>query len=375
MSDFEEYRAEFPITGKFTFMNHAAISPMPLRVESALESMLREYCELGIDGYPSWMSRTAEVRKRFARLIHAKPQEIAFVGNTSEGLGAVASGIDWNPGELVMVPRPDFPANIYPWMNLERRGVGTVFFDRTEGRFDIGTLEKALRPGVRLLSISSVDFATGYLCDLQAVGEFCRSKGIFFCVDAIQSLGVIPMDVRKCGIHFLAAGGHKWLLSVMGCAVLFISGDCSDQIHPDRVGWKSVVQEEDFFNIRLELKRDALRFEPGTMNIPGIYALGASVEMILSLGVRNICNRIFDINDQLYEGLRDRGLRVVTSMAKGERSGILSFIPEPDPISVYRSLNGKGIRISLRNQMIRLSPHFYNNEEDVRRFFDALDGA
>jgi selenocysteine lyase/cysteine desulfurase len=253
--------------------------------------------------------------------------------------------------------------------------VKTVFFDRTEGRFDTVTLEKALRPGVRLLSVSSVDFSTGYLCDLAAIGEFCRRKGIFFCVDAIQSLGVIPMDVRKCGIHFLAAGGHKWLLSVMGCAVLFISGDCSDQIHPDRVGWKSVVQEEDFFNIRLELKRDALRFEPGTMNIPGIYALGASIEMILTLGVGNICRRIFEINDQLYAGLRDRGLGVITPMAKGERSGILSFVPESDPISLYRSLNAQGIRVSLRNQMIRLSPHFYNNEGDVVRFFQALDGT
>ena len=375
MIDFDELRSEFPITGRFTFMNHAAISPVPVAVTRALDVMLREYSELGIDCYPAWTRRIPEVRDRLGSLIGADPHEIAFVGNTSEGLGAVASGVDWKPGDVVLVPRPDFPANIYPWMNLERRGVKTVFIGRDKGRFDVGALEKALCPGVRLVSVSTVDFSTGFLCDLEAIGAFCREKGILLCVDAIQSLGVIPMDVKKYGVHFLASGGHKWLLSTMGCGILYISADCSDQVHPERVGWKSVIQEEDFFRIHLELKRDALRFEPGTMNVPGIYALGASVELLLSIGVNKIQARIMELNDALFEGLTDRGLRVVTPMGKDERSGILSFIPKSDPIDLYRTLIDKGIRVSLRNHLIRISPHFYNNDDDISHFFTILDAG
>ncbi|MBW1786216.1 MAG: aminotransferase class V-fold PLP-dependent enzyme [Deltaproteobacteria bacterium] len=375
MVNFDELRSEFPITKRFTFMNHAAISPVPVTVTRALDVMLREYSELGIDCYPAWIKRIPEVRGRLSRLIGADPHEIAFVGNTSEGLGAVASGIDWKQGDVVLVPRPDFPANIYPWMNLERRGVKTVFIEREAGRFDVEALKKALCPGVRLISVSTVDFSTGFLCDLEAIGAFCREKGILLCVDAIQSVGAVPIDVKKCGVHFLAAGGHKWLLSTMGCGILYISGDCSDQIHPERVGWKSVIQEEDFFRIHLELKRDALRFEPGTMNVPGIYALGASVELLLSIGVKEIYERILKLNDAIHDGLTARGLRVATPMGKGERSGILSFIPKSDPIDLYRTLTDKGVRVSLRNQLIRISPHFYNNADDISHFFDALDAG
>jgi selenocysteine lyase/cysteine desulfurase len=375
MVDFEAFREQFPVTRRFTFMNHAAISPVPVAVTRAVNDMLTRYSELGIDCYPEWIKRIPEVRKRLAQLINADPHEVAFVGNTSEGLGAVASGIDWKKGDVVLVPRPDFPANIYPWMNLERRGVKTVFIERREGRFDVEALRKALCPGARLISVSTVDFATGFHCDLEAIGSFCREKGILLCVDAIQSLGVVPMDVKQCGVHFLAAGGHKWLLSTMGCGILYICGDSSDQIHPERVGWKSVIQEEDFFRIHLELKRDALRFEPGTMNVPGIYALGASVELLLDVGVNRIHGRVSELIDAFYEGLAARGLRVVTPMEKDNRSGIISFIPETDPIDLYRSLTDRGIRVSLRNQLIRISPHFYNDFGDVSRFFEALDAG
>ncbi|UCF56466.1 MAG: aminotransferase class V-fold PLP-dependent enzyme, partial [Deltaproteobacteria bacterium] len=200
------------------------------------------------------MKRIREVRHLFAELIHGDPSEIAFVGNTSEGLSAIAAGLEWKKSDGVLVPKPDFPSNIYPWVNLERQGVRVHFFQRRDGWFGVEEVDKALGPGTRLLSVSSVDFATGFLCDLEALGDFCRRKGLLFCVDAIQSLGLIPIDVKRYGIHFLASGGHKWLLSAMGCGVLFVSRDVDNLVHPERVGWKSVVQEEEFFRLQFDLK-------------------------------------------------------------------------------------------------------------------------
>ena len=373
MEDLQTYRSQFPIVERYVFMNHAAISPLSLRVVNAVESLLREFSHYGPDFYPKWVKRINQVRHLFAELIHAKPDEIAFVGNTSEGLSAVAAGLEWKRGEGVLIPKPDFPANIYPWLNLKRRGIEVHFFERREGRFGVEDVEKALRPGIRLLSVSTVDFATGFLCDLEQLGDLCRRKGLLFCVDAIQSLGLIPMDVKKHGIHFLASGGHKWLLSAMGCGGLFISRDVNRLVHPERVGWKTVVQEEEFFQLKFDPKPDALRFEPGTMNVVGIYALGAALEFLMEVGVERAYAHVLALNDLLYQGLRERMIPIATPMGSNERSGILSFVPAPEAKTLYSFFMNEGIRISLRNHMIRLSPHFYNNEQDVERFFQALD--
>jgi selenocysteine lyase/cysteine desulfurase len=267
-------------------------------------------------------------------------------------------------------------------MNLERKGVKVHFVEKRDGRFGLAEVKKALSPGVRLLSVSSVDFATGFRCDLEALGAFCRKKGLLFCVDAIQSLGAIPIDVKKCGIHFLACGGHKWLMSTMGCGAFFISKEVDNLVHPERVGWKSVVEEEEFFRLQFDLKPDALRFEPGTMNVGGIYALGAAIELIMEVGVEKICEQVLAINDLLLQGLKERKVQVISPGVAMERSGILSFIPSADPKSLHKFLTNEMIRISLRDHLIRLSlrdhlirlsPHFYNNKEDVARFFQALD--
>jgi len=354
-------------------MNHAAISPLSLRVVSTLESLFREFSDYGSEYYPRWAERIEEIRCLFAALIHADSDEIAFVTNTSEGLSAVAAGLDWKEGDGVLIARPDFPTNIYPWINLERKGVRVHYFERNEGRFSVEEVDKALVPGTRLLSVSSVDFATGFLCDLEALGEFCHQKNLLFCVDAIQSLGLIPMDVKKYGIHFLASGGHKWLLSAMGCGCLFVSKDVDYLVHPVEVGWKSVVQEEEFFQIRFDLKPNALRFEPGTMNVAGIYALGAALDLLMEVNVEKVYAHVMALNDLFYEGLKERKVRIVTPTGANERSGILSFIPPSDPQSLHIFLTKEMIRASLRNQMIRLSPHFYNNKDDIDRFFQALD--
>jgi len=369
----EKYRSLFPITSKFTFLNHAATAPTSLRVINAISTLFQNFGSFGGLHYTKWTNRIQEVRTLFAKLINAEPNEIAFVGNTSEALSLIASGIDWNSGDVVLVPAPEFPANVYPWMNLEKIGVKVSFITRRNGIFGVKDVEQVLTPKVKLLSVSSVDFSTGFRCNLEELGRFCQRKGILFCVDAIQSLGIIPMDVKKFGIHFLATGGHKWLLSTLGIGALYISRSVNDLLHPNRIGWKSVVNEEDFSHLHFDLKPDALRFEAGTMNISGIYALGIALELLFEAGIQHIQKKIFEINSLLYKGLRKRKVTVISSMHEEHRSGILSFIPPGDTESLFNFLIEKNIIVSVRNGNIRISPHFYNNDQDISNFFDSLD--
>ncbi len=371
--EFRKYRSQFPVTRRLTYLNHAAVSAPSLKVVEALKFISTNFGYYGIASYPDWMRRIEEVRKLFAGLINARPDEIAFVGSTSEGLSHIAEGLHWKDGDVVLLPAPEFPANVYPWLNLKRKGIKVSYVRRRAGRFGVKDVERALSPQVKLLSVCSVDFTSGFRCDLEAIGNLCRRKGVLFCVDAVQSLGAIPLDVKRCGIHFLAAGSYKWLLGIMGIGGLFISSEVRDIIQPVCVGWKSVVKDEDFFDVHFDLKPNAASFEPGSMNVAGIYALGAAIELIGEIGIKKINERIFTLNELFFEGLKKRRFKVVTSMEREERSGILSFIPSSAPGALYRFLTERDIMVSLRGNLIRISPHFYNNKEDVNAFFDAMD--
>ncbi len=372
MKDLSEYRSEFPITNNYSFFNNAAISVPPLRVAKAVSDLMLQFSSEGFIRYPEWMKTVERTRSLFAQLINADPSEICFTANTSEALSTVAGGISWKPGDKIIVPVPDFPSNVYPWVNLERSGVEISFVRKNNGRFGLPDITAVLRPGTRLITVSSTDFTTGFRCDLEELGNFCRQKGILFCVDAIQSLGAIPFDVKSCGVHFLASGGHKWLLGTMGIGALYISKEANDLLHPVRVGWRSVENEEDFYNLELKLKTDARRFEAGTLNLAGITALGAALEMLLEIGIKRIFERISGLNDIISSELGKRNFQLISSMAPRHRSGILSFVPQ-DAEGLFRYLLKKKVLAAQRGNAVRLSPHFYNDETDIARLFEALD--
>jgi selenocysteine lyase/cysteine desulfurase len=372
MKELSEYRGEFTIARNCSFFNNAAISAPPMRVVNAVSALMLQFGSEGFIHYPEWMKMVEGTRGLFAQLIDASPSEICFTGNTSEALSMVAGGISWKVGDKVIVPVPDFPSNVYPWVNLERSGVEVCFLHKTEGRFGVPDIEANLRPGTRLIAVSSTDFTTGFRCDIEEVGAFCRRKGILLCVDAIQSLGAIPFDVKSCGVHFLACGGHKWLLSTMGIGALFVSKEANDLLSPTKVGWHSVEDEENFYKLNLELKTDARRFEPGTLNLAGITALGTALEMLLEIGIERIFARITDLNGLISAELEKRDLKVISSMEPRNRSGILSFVPE-DAGRLFRHLLKKRVLAAQRGNAVRLSPHFYNDESDVERLLEALD--
>lgn len=371
--DIEKIRKEFPVTEHRLFMDHARVASLPRPVQAAITAFAKEACEQGTAHYNEWLQEVESVRVRFANLINAEPSEVAFVKNTSEGLSIVANGIDWKKGDNVVIPDIEFPANVYPWMNLQQRGVEVRFVKAVRGRVPFEQVMAQVNARTRVLSVSSVEFNSGFRNDLKRIGEFCREKDIYFCVDAIQSLGVIPMDVKEFNIDFLAADGHKWMLSVEGLGGFYISKRVLKDIHPALVGWDSVINSSDYGNYDFTLKPDASRFEEGSLNTLGIYAFGAALALLEEEGIGNIERRVLHLGDHIIGHLRQRKLKILSSTEPGERSGSVCFAGDMDYKKLALFLREHHVIVSVRDNFVRLSPHFYNTENEIERFFALLD--
>jgi selenocysteine lyase/cysteine desulfurase len=367
------YRDEFPITKSYVYLDHAGVAPVPLRVEKVVERFIKEASEAGLANYRSWMDRVEEIRRNCAKLINADVEEIAFVKNTSHGLSIVAEGLDWQKGDNLLVYEKEFPANVYPWLNLQRKGIEIKFVPSRGGKIMIEDIERLIDSKTKLLTISSVQFSNGFKIDLKNVGELCRKKGVLLCVDAIQSLGVLPMNVREFHVDFLAADGHKWLLSTEGTGIFYCRKALAEKLNPPLIGWKSIQHEYDFDHIDFRLKTNALRFEEGSLNIVGIYALGASIDLLLEVGIQRIESKVLELGDLIIREAEKRNFKVKTPKGIEERGGIVSIAGNFNPIDVKNKIRELGIIVNVRGGAIRISPHFYNTEEEVVRFFDAID--
>jgi selenocysteine lyase/cysteine desulfurase len=368
-------RSFFPVTRELAYLDHAGVAPISTRVEEALMRYAAEATRRGALDYARFYEAEVErVRGRAALLLGTRPDQIAFVKNTTEGLGIVASGLDWHRGDQVVVCDLEFPSNVYPWWNLRSRGVETVMLRAHGEALPLERVDEALRnPRARLLSISSVEFGSGARNDLEALGQRCRERGVRFCVDAIQSLGCLPIDVERCGIDFLAADGHKWLLSVEGCGVFFCARRVLDLLTPRIVGWRSVTDNSNFDTYHMDLQPGAGRFEEGTPNSAGIFALGAAIDLLLEIGVDAIGERVIELTDRLALGLAQHGARVLSPRADGLASGIVSFsVPEEAPERTRHRLIEKRVFVAVRRGGVRASPHFYNSEDEIDQLLAAL---
>ncbi len=371
-----EHRALFPVTGHLAYLDHAGVAPLSTRAADAMERVIGECLGWGAHRYGRILRGVEEARQAAARLLGADPSEVAFVKNTSEGISIVAQGLPWREGEAVVVPEGEFPANVYPWLNLGRRGVRVLRVPERGGRLLLDDFREALdQPGVRVLAVSAVEYGTGFRNDLAALGEMCRERDVLFFVDAIQALGCLPLEPAALGIHALAADAHKWLLGPEGAGVLYVSSGVVERLHPVEVGWKSVRDALDFGTIRFDLRDDAGRFEPGSLSIVPIHGLGAAVELLLEVGAQRIWDRVRDLTDLVIEALHSRGYRVASSLGEHERSGIVTFVPRSPPAALAERLRKAGVLVAARGPGLRVSPHFYNDRGDVDRFLAALDRA
>lgn len=366
-------RKEFPVTEELIFFDHARVAPLPERVRKIVMAFIDDATRHGTAHYENWMLELEQTRKNFATLINANINEIAFVKNTSEGISIVANGFGWKPGDNVVIPDIEFPANVYPWWNLKNKGVETRMVKSVEGRVLFNDLVKQVDNRTRIISISSVECNTGFKSDLNRIGTFCKEKGILFFVDAIQSLGLLPMDVKKDHIDFLSADGHKWMLSVEGLGGFYISNQVLDKIQPVTMGWANVINAENFMHYDFTLKKDATKFEEGTPNTMSIHAFGAALELLLEVGIKNIEKRVMSLGDCIIDELNQRNIGIYSSTKLTERSGNISFTLKKDVSQLYSFMLKNKVKLTVRDGLIRLSPHFYNCEDEILKVFDLLD--
>ncbi len=371
---FEKWRAEFPVTKSYVYMNHAGVAPLSRRVRDAMVGFVEDATVNGAVNVDSWTETVEMCRSVAAQLINADATEIAFMKNTTQGILIAANGIDWCQGDNVVTTAVEFPANVYPWWSLkERYGVQTCMVPERDGRIHLEDIIEAIDERTRVVTISHVEFASGYRNDIKAIGEICRERDVWFVVDAIQSLGAIEVDVKSSHIDILAADGHKWLLAPEGAAIFYCAKDKLERLINTNVGWASVVNPREFLDYDLTQKPDATRFEEGSYNSIGLYGLKAAIDLLLEIGVSNIETRILELTSGLIKGLNAKGYRVITPKSDSERAGIVVF--ESDhytPAELFALLNERNIITAERGSGVRVSPHFYNTELEIADLLETL---
>lgn len=372
--DLTRYREEFPVTRELCYLDHASLAPLPRRVSAAIARLLAQRSRRGSLCLPGWVELVEAVRARAAAFIGARPEEVAFVKNTTEGVLLAAESIPWQPGDNVVAVRGEFPANVYPWLALERRGVEVRRVPaRPDGRVPVGDLLARVDGRTRVLAVSHVQFSTGFAADLAALGRACADAGVFLFVDAAQSLGALRVDVRAAGIAFLAANSGKWLLGPGGVGVFFCAASALDRLVPVNIGWRSVRHPGDARDIRLDLRPGAARFEEGSWNLPGIAGLGAALRLLSEVGMERVEARVLALTDRLTAGLARLGCEILSPRGPGEGSGIVAFrVPGRAAGAVVEALRARGVVVSLCGDAVRVSPHFYNLEEEIDRLLEVV---
>src|SRR3954469_16097340 len=375
----ERLRAVMPAAERFAYFDHAAMSPLPRPTAVAFEKWLKEAVEIGGPVWGEWVKGVERMRAAAARMIGAHPDEIALVENTTAGISLVAEGLDWKPGDNVVTLADEFPSNVYPWMNLESRGVETRRVPtEVSGRLDLERLAQACDERTRIVTISWIRFATGYCHDVAKIAEIAHKRGALMFLDAIQGLGVFPLDVNELGIDFMAADGHKWMLGPEGAGIAYIRRKHLELLRALGPGWHSVLPGQDYTHIELNLRPTAARYEGGSQNNAGFLAFGASLDLLAELGAQNLAATVLDITDEACERLTKIGAKIISDRRpdyrNGEqRSGIVAFeTPGRDPMALKLHAKQQNVIFGCRAGRLRISPHAYNNEEDLDRLVEAI---
>ncbi len=366
---------EFPVEDQLLYLNHAAVAPWPRRTAQAVCDFAEENRERGARDYPRWLQIEHTLREQLARLIHAPSgEDIALLKNTSEGLSMIAHGFAWQPGDNVIIAREEFPSNRIVWESLADRGVSVREVALTGCADPEAALMAAADDRTRLLSASTVQYATGLRLDLKRLGQSCRARGIAFCVDAIQGLGVVPHDVQAMAIDFLVADGHKWLLAPEGIAVFYCSVDWRSRLRLHEYGWHMTERYLDFGERAWQPAASARRFECGSPNMLGVHALSASLSLILEIGVAEMERRLRARAEYLFEHLGRRpAIELITVAAPDRYAGIVTFRHRTIPADIlHRHLAAHNVICAQRGDGVRFSPHVYTRLRTLDRALELI---
>ena len=373
------FRDLFPVTKNLIYFNHAAVGPLSVRAYEAMERHARDQRDHGALHWKNWYAEYDRARESAAKLIGSQPDEIAILKNTSEGISFVAEGIRWREGDNVITTALEFTSNWSPWKRLERKGVEC----RVAALPTVEEIEKLIDDRTRVVTVSSVAFHNGFTADLEALGALCASRNVRFFVDAIQSLGVLPMDVRKAKIDFLAADGHKWLCSAEGAAIFYVAAERREELEVLETGWTNVDRKGKFILADTDLLPDARRFEAGSLNTNGVYGLRAALDLVHEIGIEVIREHALRVANALSEGLQSIGWRTGNPACPDRQDCLSSISPilgatPPNVEKSIRWVHGKleeqGIVTAPREGLLRFSPHYYNDEDEVARVIETLRG-
>jgi cysteine desulfurase/selenocysteine lyase len=375
--DLDKYRAEFPITERCIFLNHASRSPIPQRSLRAMEALSNRLASEPGDYDEELFTIVHDCRERAAQLIHADADEIALMPNTSTGLNFAANALSLQHGDNVVIPDNEFPANVYPWLHLRRRGIEIRFARTHDGACPVTAIEQQIDQRTRIVSISIVSFASGFRCDLEGIGKLCQSKGIHLVVDGIQGVGVLDVDVHAHPISILACGSGKWLMSPWGTGFLYISRRVRDELEPPYIGWLSMegcTHFEDMLNYRYAPYPDGRRFEVGSLAYHDFCGMRESLGLLLEVGQQMTEQRSLELIEQFTQELEQKGYEITTPQTGSGRSGILCFKDSHVDL-LFQKLMENGVRISKREGSIRTSFHFYNREDEIHRMLELIGPA
>lgn len=367
-----DFQKEFPQNSEIVYFNHAAVAPWPQRTQAAVADFAKENTFNGAAYYPNWLETEHNLRSQLKDLIGAaSTDEIALLKSTSEGLSVIAYGLDWSDGDEIIISNEEFPSNRIVWESLSQFGVSVRTADITT-QDPVGAIKEQISAKTKLISISSVQYASGRAIDLSALSKVAKQHDILLCVDAIQSLGVKRFSLKEIDADFVVADGHKWMLGPEGLALFYCRNELLNKLKIHQYGWHMIENAGDYTTNEWSTAKTAKRFECGSPNMLGAHALNASLSLIHEIGVDTIESLTKETTQYLRERIIENSrLKLITDV--GEATAITTFsINNQDDASIQKQLMKKGLICANRGGGIRFSPHFYQGKSEVDKAMAIL---
>jgi selenocysteine lyase/cysteine desulfurase len=371
----QEIRQLFPAAERYTYLNSAAVSPLPTTAIEAVNAQLTDVSLHGSSHYTTWIETKNRSRSLMAEMLHVQPEQIAFLRNTSDGFAAIANGLTWKPGDNIVSFEREFPANFYPWRRIrDEFGVELRLAPEREGRIDLDELIGLIDSHTKVVAISSVQYASGFKADLERIGRAARSVDALLCVDIIQGFGALPYDLPAQLVDAACGASHKWLCAPEGCGIMYLSDRARERVKPTLVGWISVETPWDFEDREQPLKPSALAWESGTGCSSLFYGLEQSLKLLHQAGAEQIEAHLGNLTDHLCEAAAVKGYEIVSSRLAGEKSQIVCIKHRGGMSAndLAARLQAESVIVSPRGDRLRIAPHFYNNVGDIDRLIECL---
>lgn len=369
---------EFVLQDGLVYLNHAAVAPWPKRTAAAVAAFAEENSLFGSQQYLQWLEKEESLRKQFQQLLNApSPDDIALVKNTSEAISFVAYGLDWQSGDNIVSCDQEFPSNRIPWESLANQGVVLRQANLDGPKSPEVAILDLVDQHTRLITVSSIQFATGISLDLERIGRYCKSNNILFCVDAIQSLGAMQFDVQACHADFVMADGHKWMLGPEGLGVFYTTPMARDRLRLTQYGWHMLKNIHNYENVPWEIHPTAKRFECGSPNMLGIHALSTSLALLLETGMPEVERLILQNAQYLRDNIQQNPqLELISNRHANDKSGIICFRHKfLSNKQLFALLQKNGVLCAMRGPGIRFSPHFYNTQSELEHALECIQNA